>query len=376
MTIGFINLSATIFEVTTPYDLPLGGSESSLCYLAKELAKKNHRVFLFGHYQKEFIKKNVYHYPQKTIVDLGKDLDVLIIENTGQVVAQLKKFLNKKTKIIYWIHHDINQPDVLFLKEKELNSLFDLIIFVSHWQKERFLQKFSLEKKKLAVLKNCVAPFFEDLFKKNEMIISQKETLSFAYTSTPFRGLSLLVNNIFPEVVKKFPQAKLSVFSSLKGYQRENIHHDKFVGIEEYSGLYQAIKKNQSINYLGSIGQRDLAQKLKKIMFLIYPSTFEETSSISVLEGMASGCLVITSDLGALKETTAGFGEVISFTFDPFKYSQKFSQTVFIVLSHLRNNKKNFEKRLRKQVKFIKENYLWKKRASEWEKVFNRLLAS
>ena len=60
------------------------------------------------------------------------------------------------------------------------------------------------------------------------------------------------------------------------------------------------------------MGQAALARVLAEHDFWAYPCTFIETSCISALEAVAAGLYPVTTTLGALPETLAGWGTFVS----------------------------------------------------------------
>jgi glycosyltransferase involved in cell wall biosynthesis len=98
---------------------------------------------------------------------------------------------------------------------------------------------------------------------------------------------------------------RLKVFSSLKVYQ---VTKER----EEWEPLYRRCAEAAGVDYVGSLTQPELPRELPSVNILEYPNTFAETSCISVMEALASGCFVVTSNWGYLPETTAGFARLIS----------------------------------------------------------------
>ncbi|MEK6936678.1 MAG: glycosyltransferase family 4 protein [Nanoarchaeota archaeon] len=343
MKIGFVNLTPLVYDVETPLSSPLGGSESAMCYLAQHLSTAGHEITLFRKSNGEFNKSGVTHLPINKIKD--ELLDFLIIQNTPFSAPKIKKIISRKTNMIFWSQHAADQKAVESLKNNDVLKIFDKIVLVSEWQKKNYLEMFGIEENKIEIKRNAISPAFENLK-------GIKKEWSMAYTSTPFRGLNLLPE-IFEKARKIRPDAALSVFSSMKIYQA-NMQAEK-----EFEWLYNKCRNTQSIEYVGAISQSELASKLAEIEILAYPNTFAETSCISVMEAMAAGCQVVTSNLGALPETTAGFARLVNIEGKERQdYIEDFVKALTITID---------QSKIRKQVDFVNENYIWKKRAKEWE---------
>jgi len=158
------------------------------------------------------------------------------------------------------------------------------------------------------------------------------------------------------------PELKLKVFSSMKVYQAKSEEEDASFG-----ELYQVCRETDGLKLVGSIPQPELAKSLKSIAVLTYPNTFPETFCIAAVEAMASGAVVVSSHLGALPETTAGYAKLIPVGEELSLYPQRFVEAVLETLNDFQNKPREFESFLRAQVNYVNTHCTWTNRAEELE---------
>ena len=82
---------------------------------------------------------------------------------------------------------------------------------------------------------------------------------------------------------------------------------------------------------------------------------------MSVMEAMASGCWIVTSDLAGLPETTAGFGRLIPIVGEDIeRYKNHFVEETVDVLQKLTApDVSEAEAHLRRQVNYINKEVTW-----------------
>lgn len=370
MKIAFLDPINWDYTVESVYQRPLGGSQSALCYLTEELAKQGHDVFLLNNSFKSKLSCGVMHFPLATVPQqLIRSLDALIVLNQAGNGRQLKSLIGENTQLILWTGHDHDQPAIQHLHNPAERDSFHGIALVSEWQREHFHQNFSINITQTTVLRNAIAPSFANLFSANSAILAQKsEPPILAYTSTPFRGLDVLLE-IFPRIRAAIPGTRLKVFSSMKVYQVAEAE-DK----SQYGLLYRQCQDTEGVEYIGSLPQPELARELQSILVLAYPNTFTETSCIAVMEAMASGCWIVSSQLGALSETTAGFASLINIEDDWQAYKDRFvEETVQIIRKCTTSDTINAEIHLKQQVEYINRESNWSSLAQQWVQWLNRL---
>lgn len=153
---------------------------------------------------------------------------------------------------------------------------------------------------------------------------------------------------------------RLRVYSSMRVYQASAAEDEA-----AYGALYRRCRQMEGVEYVGSLPQSDLARELRPVAVLAYPNTFA-TSCISIMEAMAAGCRVVTSELGALPETCAGFGQLIPTGQGDEAYLEQFIAQTVQVLQELDTAEDRMELHLRRQVDHMNRTAVWEVKAGEW----------
>lgn len=364
MRIAFADFCGWDFHASSVDEKPMGGSQSAACHLARALARDGHDAFLITNVSTPGTYGGVTSLSWNG-TDVARlralELDAFVCLLSPGNGVKLRQILGAQTKLILWNQHAHDQPAVQVLKDEAERAAYDGFAMVSEWQRTQYNLAFGVELSRMAVLRNAIAPTFADLFSGQESILAQKtQPPVMAYTSTPFRGLDLLLDAFGP-IRKQVPLTRLRVYSSMKVYQTSAADDEA-----AYGALYERCRQTEGVEYVGSLPQPELARELKSTSVLAYPNSFAETSCISVMEALASGCTVVTSDLGALSETGAGFAKLIPVGRGRQAYLEQFVAQTVRVLREVTSNSSTMDARLRRQVDHLHRTTVWPVRSREW----------
>ena len=257
---------------------------------------------------------------------------------------------------IFWNQLSYDQEAVSFLSDPEMVEKIGHFVFVSHWQAEKFRQLYSIPGYKTSVIKNAALPIV-----RRET--GNRDVVKLCYTSTPWRGLDVLLAAW--ETLKP-KNAELHVFSSCNIYGPEFAKND-----ENFQGLYDKCEELDGVVYRGSVDNFSLRKELPSFDILAYPSTFEETSCISVIEALSCGLKVVTSNLGALPETTEGWARMYPVLNSPELHALRFAKVLGEEIEKIKNNTE--ESHLLSQMRIYNQRWTWDYRINEWNELLNGL---
>jgi glycosyltransferase involved in cell wall biosynthesis len=351
MRIAFLDRIPWDYRVDTPDLRPLGGSQSALCHLARALARRGHAVRVVTMTTAPARIEGVDCRPLSEGFGVFAGLDAAIVLNDPdpQVAQGLRQAMGPEALVVLWTQHDVDQPAMAAFADPGARRLWDRVVFVSDWQRNAYRRVFGPGPPDI-VIGNAIAPAFETLFGDAEDVLAAKAPV-LAYTSTPFRGLEVLLD-AFPLIRARMPALRLLVHSSLSVYQvaaADDAHGD----------LYARAQAMDGVDYRGSLAQPALARALKGVLCFAYPSTFPETFCTAALEAMAAGCLAVVGDLGALAETTRGLAELVAPGED---YAGRFAARLTAALGE----SEALSERLRRQRRLLAASATWSLRARAW----------
>lgn len=253
--------------------------------------------------------------------------------------------------VMLWQHQSDDQPCVQPLRDPRVRENIALFVFVSEWQKKRYIERFGIDPEKAIVIRNAIEP----------IPVHEKPygPIRLVYTSTPFRGLEVLLD-AFELLRQKRDDVELHVYSGMSIYGAERAHEDT-----RFAHLYERAQHMPGVTYHGVQPNDMVREALKSAHIFAYPSTWEETSCLAAIEALSAGLLAVVPTLGALPETCAPFGQLYPYTDDTQEHAMRFAAELERAVD--RFWEPGTQAMLALQRTFFHRYYSWDRRIEEWK---------
>lgn len=274
-----------------------------------------------------------------------------------QLITSRVRELKKRHKRILHLHDLAGDPEVQHLKSDLSRNRFSKLVFCSNWQYESYRNQLGVPwDDKSTVIANGIEPL--------GMMLKPTDKIRLIYTSTPHRGLEILVP-VFEHLYKQFDgQIELDVFSSFNIYgwpERD----------APYEELFERCRQHPGINYHGFQPNSVVRKALEKAHIFAYPSIWQETFCIALAEAMSAGCLCVHPNLAALPETSGGLTVMYDGNQNPNEHAQVFAHTLAYAIENIRQN--DMTPLLRYIKSFADTRYSWTNVIYKWQSLLNSL---
>lgn len=295
----------------------------------------------------EILRNKLYKY---TSISKNDKINLLLSTPNIENIKYTKKNL-------LWQHLNFTDESLNPLRDQNFIRSIDAQVYVSNWQYEKFRYVYQIPTDNAYVIKNAIDQIE---FKKRE----KTEKIKLIYTSTPWRGLDVLLesfNNLNRDDVELHVYSSTIIYGS--GFAN-------YVG-NKYDELFEIAKNMKNVKYFGYASNEDVIKALQECHIFAYPSIFEETSCLAMIEAGAAGCDLVTTNLGALLETGSTYAKMLEMKND--RYSLVSSYTKFLNDAIDNYWSKSNQNLLKEQSEFYNKYYNWELIVPKWEKLFNEL---
>jgi glycosyltransferase involved in cell wall biosynthesis len=281
-------------------------------------------------------------------------LDNGLLKNFQIIHSRVREVDDSKVKIL--VLHDLpGDPESEHLKNGGWNR-FDKLVFVSNWQMQAYQKHYGLPWYKCDVIHNAIDPI--------DLVEKPTDKIKIIYHTTPHRGLNILLS-AFNVLAKEYSNLELDVYSSFKIYGWEGRD-------EQYKPLFDYCKEHPQINYHGSVSNDEVRKALQQAHFFVYPSTWVETSCMSLMEAMSAGCFCIHPNYGALYETAANWTWMYQWVENERDHVKKIIELTSTAIESY--NDPNLQSSLTAQKLYADTFYGWPNRTGQWNNYLRKVL--
>jgi len=339
MKIAIIDIIGIPYDGTTVDKQGLGGSESAVTLMAKELSQIGFEVTVFNNCDMDHAEPGIYDtVTYRPLAALAQDYEFDIVISSRTVIPftdpkdyvklsdgrsnrfvtmnLYDRIVSKAQMRILWMHDTFCLGDNM-IEELTVNNRITDIFTLSDWHTTYIAncnhgrrRNFEVLKKKLFITRNGVRLYH------NEVDIAAKDKNLFVYNASVTKGMIPLVKLIWPHVKRHIPQARLKVIG---GYYRFSTNTEPDQQEKDWRVMANDPELAKlDIEFTGVISQREIADILTKANFMLYPAAFPETYGISSMESLCYNTPIITCRFGALEEIAVeGACYLIDYAIEP-----------------------------------------------------------
>lgn len=337
----------------------LGGTTSAVCFTARALVAAGVQCTFFNRITTPTSAHGIRSLPLAALAEECTKSHYTAFIFCGRWIAGMVQLIkaNTKASLIAWMHESsFGNPLVPIVPE------FDGVSYVSEWQ-QRINQPHAQAHWKQVVIRNAMNPAASVLYAAGESIgASKSEPILLLFSGTAPRGVMHIAPML--EVLR----TKQSAFT-LELYCNTN-PSGHATQDEKYITWLRSLPH---VTHVGMVGQKELVQRMKHASILVAPNPWPETSCIAMIEAMAAGLSVVTTNRAVLPETAAGFARHIAVdnADDPVRFDmhvppQAFAESVSEAMDEYRLNPAATEQKLRTQIDYCLANYQWQQRVKPW----------
>lgn len=279
----------------------IGGSEEAVIRLSNELGKRGFSVTIYatpgertGYYNPN---SNLIDDPHPEKVNWKQYWEFNPEDEFDILVAwRMPSFFDveiKARKKYLWLHDVMEKEE---FTDERLQRI-DKVIVLSKYHRSLFPM---LPEKKVFLSANGITSSDFEI-KDTEY---RRDPHRIIYMSSHIRGLALLYD-IWPDVKKEVPEAKLDIYYGWQSYIDMNHNNPgNQPGGMNWMRMMQAWEKElDGVTDHGKIGQKEIVEEIFKSSIWAYPCPFPEIFCITALKAQSGGAIPVSSNFAALDET-------------------------------------------------------------------------
>lgn len=280
-----------------------------------------------------------------------------------QIICSRQRNYDMEKIRVFWCHDLPEDPESQKFRDDEFQRNIHKYIFISNWQFQRYQLMHGVKYDgKSDVIESGIEPAPASALEK---LKGDDGKIHIAYTSTPQRGLEILVP-VFKHLAARYPDIHLHVYSSFKLYGWDDA--DK-----QFEPLYNEIREHPQMTYHGYVPNAELKAALNGYHIWAYPSIWLETSCRSMLEAMSAGLVCVHPNFGALPETSGVLNIMYRGDYDDKNHHcnilvQHLDAAIRLVKNDQEKNMINFNKI------YVDGRYNINRIVSQWEVMLSDLL--